>query len=58
MNLQEIRKAIVALVVPVVVAGLANAGFDASPEVVTAVTALVTAVLVWAVPNQTPSDAE
>lgn len=58
MNLHEIRKSLVALVVPVIVAGLAKAGFDASPEVTAAITALVTAVTVWAVPNQAPSDTE
>ena len=55
MNLPEIRKAIVALLVPAIVAVIAGLGVDASPEVVAAVTSLLSALAVWAIPNRAPA---
>lgn len=56
MNPHEIRKAITALVVPIVVALIARTGFDAGPDIVAGLTAVVSAVLVWAVPNRSATE--
>jgi hypothetical protein len=50
MTREGIQKAVVA-VVGAVVTVLAVAGIDADPEVVAAVSTVITAVAVWAIPN-------
>lgn len=51
-QIQHVAKAIAALVTPLIVAGLANVvGLDAG-AVELLVTSLVTAGLVWAIPNR------
>jgi hypothetical protein len=53
-KLAEIRKAIVALAVPLLVGFAGRVGLDINdPEVVAAVTALLTAAVVYLIPNDT-----
>ena len=56
MNLHEIRKAIVALLVPIITALVARVGLDATPELTAALTSVVSAILVWAIPNRPPAE--
>jgi len=52
-KLSEIRKAIVALAVPLLVGFAGRVGLDLDdPEMVAAITALLTALLVYAIPNE------
>jgi hypothetical protein len=53
-KLAEIRKAIVALAVPLLVGFAGRVGLDIdNPEVVAALTALLTAAVVYVIPNDT-----
>jgi hypothetical protein len=53
-KLAEIRKAIVALAVPLLVGFAGRVGLDINdPEVVAAITALLTAGVVYLIPNDT-----
>jgi len=55
-RLAEARKAIVALAVPLLVGFAGRVGLDIDdPEIVAALTAVLTAVVVWAIPNE-PGD--
>ena len=54
MNVHEIRKAIVALLVPIITALVARVGFNVTPDVTAALSTILTAVVVWAVPNRAP----
>lgn len=52
-KLSEIRKAIVALAVPLLVGFAGRVGLDIDdPEMVAAITALLTALVVYAIPNE------
>ena len=52
-KLSEIRKAIVALAVPLLVGFAGRVGLDIDdPELVAAITALLTALVVYAIPNE------
>ena len=52
-KLSEIRKAIVALAVPLLVGFAGRVGLDINdPEMVAAITALLTALVVYAIPNE------
>lgn len=52
-KLGEIRKAIVALAVPLLVGFAGRVGLDIDdPEMVAAITALLTALVVYAIPNE------
>jgi hypothetical protein len=53
-KLAEIRKAIVALAVPLLVGFAGRVGLDINdPDVVAAITALLTAAVVYLIPNDT-----
>lgn len=48
-------KAIAALVVPLIVSALAQLGFHADEAFTAALVAIVTALVVWLVPNKEPA---
>ena len=55
-KLAEIRKAIVALAVPLLIGFAGRVGLDINdPEVIAAITALLTAAMVYVIPNE-PSE--
>lgn len=55
-RLAEARKAIVALAVPLLVGFAGRVGLDLDADTVAALTAVVTAVVVWVIPNDTGHD--